>query len=115
MKNFQRLKRVSWKSKNNVYYYSGSNLKEDIKDFKEEISIIIYTNTNTYNKIKIETIKSFCISFNNLSKQDIQELKEMKESVEKIEKFTISEKECLGCVEAIKLSKNYYWKNIIIV
>ncbi len=106
MKNFIRLRRVSWKSKNNVYLYKWNQIDTIMNDFWSQIDIIMMPK---WYQISIEWIKIYEVG-DTIKEEDI----EMKENIEKIDDIEIWNYEAIAANNAIELSENYFWKNIII-
>ena len=108
MKNFIRLKRVSWKSKNNVYLYLWNNIKFLFKSFENQIDIILIPKWYQFDT-RIKQVKFIEID-NNIENIDI----EMKDNILKTDNIEVNNYVWKATNYLSILWKNYDWKNIII-
>jgi len=107
MKNFTRLRRVSWKSKNNIYLYNWTKYKDLISDFWEKFDIILIPK---WFKIDIEQVDVIEVNIENIEKKD----EIMQINIKEIDKIDISIYDAIAANKVIELWDKYYWKNIII-
>ncbi len=94
MNNFYRLKRVSWKSKNNVYIYTWKNNTNISQDFPENIDLFLRPTKEKYSH---------------------NEIQDLIENIKKIDEQNISKDIAAAALDAMNLYPKYYWKNIILL